>query len=538
MVSLLGALDAGGLLSGTTTTSAGQQAQQQQQQPFSYGLNGPGVTYSASNWISDIGSFHARFGPQQIRNNNNNNGRAAGSAAVSGSGGVLRTSSIHYYALNGCRAEERHNVWDLVRSGYLRWTDEWVAAARSAGVIPAVGEGNSVTCGGRVNVSDTLTAALWGVDTMLSLASGGMRRFMLHGGPSYPYTPLELDASVLMASSSPQPQAVPTSPPAALPSSSASRSRSASASPAATRSHTKKGKRRRRVQDWDVTTTSPSPSLSASVSRSASASTTGSISGSGSASASETSSPDLPSASVQATAPSSLSSTGSRSAAASRTRTGTGTPSPTDTPAATGSRSGTRTPTDTPRPTTAASGSASKTRAPSPSSSAGPARVKVKAPYYAALVVTQATGGAVPADFSMSCCGSRRCDNTYVRKFAFRSLLNGDLRVVLVNRAIPKWTGPWWRTPMSMQVMPPPGGQLLLPNGTLARIASARWYALTGPSATAAFGLSWAGATFDGSADGSPTRPQAPQTLQPYGGSYYVSLPASSAGMLVLSAYA
>jgi len=61
-------------------------------------------------------------------------------------------------------------------------------AAKTAGVPFYIGEGNSVSCGGEMGVSDTFAATLWAVDYLLNMASINVRGMNFHGGGTGPYT--------------------------------------------------------------------------------------------------------------------------------------------------------------------------------------------------------------------------------------------------------------------------------------------------------------------------------------------------------------
>lgn len=63
-----------------------------------------------------------------------------------------------------------------------------VQAAHNAGAPFVMGETNSASCGGRAGISDTLVAALWGVDYALTAASMGMQRIYFHLGAQSEYS--------------------------------------------------------------------------------------------------------------------------------------------------------------------------------------------------------------------------------------------------------------------------------------------------------------------------------------------------------------
>ena len=56
-------------------------------------------------------------------------------------------------------------------------------------------ETNSVYGGGKPGISDTLGAALWGVDVMFTLAEAGWLGINFHGGATGPYSPTEQTAT-------------------------------------------------------------------------------------------------------------------------------------------------------------------------------------------------------------------------------------------------------------------------------------------------------------------------------------------------------
>lgn len=51
-----------------------------------------------------------------------------------------------------------------------------------------MGETNSAACHGVAGVSDTLAAALWMIDYVLTSATFGMERLFFHNGVGYPYS--------------------------------------------------------------------------------------------------------------------------------------------------------------------------------------------------------------------------------------------------------------------------------------------------------------------------------------------------------------
>lgn len=147
-------------------------------------LSGPAFTQDNPPFLSHVGDF----------------GRTFGSPPEGGGQGILGNLNVHYYPLLGC-AGQRFRPRSLLRSGRPRFVGELVRAARAAGVRAIIGEGNSVTCGGREGLSDTFAAALWAVDTWLDLSRAGIARFNVHGGPAYPYTPIAMEAAGVVSAS-------------------------------------------------------------------------------------------------------------------------------------------------------------------------------------------------------------------------------------------------------------------------------------------------------------------------------------------------
>lgn len=100
--------------------------------------------------------------------------------------GDLASVSHHHYAVGGCEGSTV-TLPELLNStaGTIAYLQTFAAGASAAGVPFRVGEGNSVSCGGRAGVSDVFGTALWSVETLLALAavSGGVNQFNFHGGP-------------------------------------------------------------------------------------------------------------------------------------------------------------------------------------------------------------------------------------------------------------------------------------------------------------------------------------------------------------------
>jgi hypothetical protein len=88
---------------------------------------------------------------------------------------VLAAAGQHWYALNGCTGSS--SISALLASSAATSASSilspYVAAAHSKGTTLRISEMNSIDCGGVSGISDTMTAALWVMDSMFNLASVG-----------------------------------------------------------------------------------------------------------------------------------------------------------------------------------------------------------------------------------------------------------------------------------------------------------------------------------------------------------------------------
>jgi hypothetical protein len=101
--------------------------------------------------------------------------------------GALAALSYHHYAVGGCggkRVTLPELLADAAAAGAAQFLAPYAAASRAAGVPLKVGEGNSVSCGGRAGVSDVFGAALWALDSLLQVAAVGVAQWNFHGSPS------------------------------------------------------------------------------------------------------------------------------------------------------------------------------------------------------------------------------------------------------------------------------------------------------------------------------------------------------------------
>lgn len=101
--------------------------------------------------------------------------------------------SYHHYAVGGCEGKGPNVTAAMLLAdsssvGSRTFLAPYVASSRAAGLPFRVGEGNSVSCGGRSGVSDAFASALWALDTLLELAALGVEMFNFHGGGDASYS--------------------------------------------------------------------------------------------------------------------------------------------------------------------------------------------------------------------------------------------------------------------------------------------------------------------------------------------------------------
>lgn len=111
----------------------------------------------------------------------------------------LASISHHWYGLHGC-GNASVTIADLLADAASADAAAYFAplatAARAAGVPMRLGEGNTVNCGGRANVSDVFASALWAVDILFEMGAVGVSQVNFHGGPNARdrYTAISFDA--------------------------------------------------------------------------------------------------------------------------------------------------------------------------------------------------------------------------------------------------------------------------------------------------------------------------------------------------------
>jgi hypothetical protein len=122
-----------------------------------------GPTFSGRTWLSDLGTFMAREPRVQV-------------------------ITDHTYPLNRCWTKPGspgYPTLSRLLSTYasrqlVAGLPPYAALAHRAGDIFRVDEMQSVACGGKVGVSDTMAASLWALDTLFSMARAGVDGVNLH----------------------------------------------------------------------------------------------------------------------------------------------------------------------------------------------------------------------------------------------------------------------------------------------------------------------------------------------------------------------
>lgn len=103
---------------------------------------------------------------------------------------TMKTLSLHRYPISHCHGHEVTLAELLAPSSSTEQAERYTPAAlacQAHGVDFLIGEGNSVSCGGEYNVSDTIGAALWSMDYMFSFANISTTMVNFHGMPHGAY---------------------------------------------------------------------------------------------------------------------------------------------------------------------------------------------------------------------------------------------------------------------------------------------------------------------------------------------------------------
>lgn len=108
-----------------------------------------------------------------------------------GRGSRVRIVTWHAYGLNQCvtdpRSPDYPSVPNLLSThasrGFVAGIAPYVALAHRAGATFRVDEINSVTCNGRLGVSNTFASALWALDALFTIAADGVDGVNIHTFP-------------------------------------------------------------------------------------------------------------------------------------------------------------------------------------------------------------------------------------------------------------------------------------------------------------------------------------------------------------------
>lgn len=110
--------------------------------------------------------------------------------------GVISSISYHYYSIGGCHGGDVE-LWELMLDKAsvfpAQYMQPFVTACLESKIKFRVGEGNSVSCGGRAGVSDVFGTALYSLDVMANMAKIGTSQWNWHGGPHAHYAPISFN---------------------------------------------------------------------------------------------------------------------------------------------------------------------------------------------------------------------------------------------------------------------------------------------------------------------------------------------------------
>jgi hypothetical protein len=103
----------------------------------------------------------------------------------------LSSVTFHRYGLNGCVIDRSNPSYPTIPNllsayasrGIMTGVEPTVALAHSRGMSFRIDEMNSVTCGGRIGVSNTFASALWVLDALFEMASDGVDGVNIHTFP-------------------------------------------------------------------------------------------------------------------------------------------------------------------------------------------------------------------------------------------------------------------------------------------------------------------------------------------------------------------
>ncbi len=112
----------------------------------------------------------------------------------------LTTVTFHRYPLNRCfpgpgspaRATLRNLLAPFASGGFIAPARPYVALAHASGARFRLDEFNSVSCSGKVGLSDIFASALWATDTLFEVANDGIDGVNVHTFPGAPYAPFDV----------------------------------------------------------------------------------------------------------------------------------------------------------------------------------------------------------------------------------------------------------------------------------------------------------------------------------------------------------
>ena len=118
----------------------------------------------------------------------------------------LAMLTVHRYPLSSCASPAWHDYATIARllgqsasGGLAHELAGAVHVAQDAGVPLRLTELNSVTCGGRLGVSNTFATALWAPDTLFSMWNVGVSGVNLHIQPGDANAPFSVSSAGLVA---------------------------------------------------------------------------------------------------------------------------------------------------------------------------------------------------------------------------------------------------------------------------------------------------------------------------------------------------
>lgn len=143
-----------------------------------------------STYVDDAEAVVGQLGPgSDIEGPDFATGRWIGDIPQLVSDLSLHTIDTHFYPLNACTGAASATVAALLGPGASSLSSAvraTFAAAQRAGLSMVISESNSVACRGKIGVSDSPAAAVWGLRLVLNAIRGGILSVRFHSsGSSY-----------------------------------------------------------------------------------------------------------------------------------------------------------------------------------------------------------------------------------------------------------------------------------------------------------------------------------------------------------------